>query len=112
MSRLIETVRTLGELCCFGKGQIGIGDPVKSMPKPSTECAVVDCTTNLEQWIGAISRPSHLLGLVHAPVDQEVRCAPGDRRSDAQTVPKSFGVVDQPCSLASEVFIDCMQRVP
>ena len=57
------TVRRSGGSCCFGKGQVCIGDPVKSMPKPGTEGAVVDCATNLEQQIGAISRPSHLLGL-------------------------------------------------
>jgi hypothetical protein len=33
--------------------------------------------------------------LVHAPVDQEVRRALGDRRSDAQTGAESFGIVDQ-----------------
>src|SRR5271166_1967417 len=82
------------------------------MPKPGTERAVVDCATNLEQQIGAISRPSHLLGLVHAPVDQEVRCALGDRRSDAQTGPEAFCIVHQPCGLALEIFIDRMQRVP
>src|SRR5208337_2197713 len=94
------TVQRSGESSRFGNGQVCIGDPVKSMPKPGTERAVVDCATNLEQQIGAISRPSHLLGLVHAPVDQEVRCALGDRRSDAQTGTVPFGVVDQPCGLA------------
>ena len=26
-----------------------IGNPVKTMPKPGTECAVIDCATDLEQ---------------------------------------------------------------
>jgi hypothetical protein len=45
----------LGESCCFGKGQAGVGDPVKPTPKPSTELSVVDCATNLQQQIGAFS---------------------------------------------------------
>jgi hypothetical protein len=94
------TIQRSGGSCRFSKGRAGIGDPVKSMPKPRTECAVIDCATDLKQQIGAPSRPSHLLRFVHAPVDQEVRCALGDRRSDAQTGPVPFGVVDQPCGLA------------
>ena len=60
------------------------------MAEPGTKGTVVDSAANLEQQIGALSRPSHLLGLVHPAVDQEVRCALGDRRSDAQTGPESF----------------------
>jgi len=59
-----------------------------------------------------MSRPSHLLGFVHPPVDQEVRCALGDRRSDPQTGTVSFGIGDQPRGLTFEVFIDRMQCVP
>src|SRR4051794_38199531 len=106
------TVQRSGGSCRLSKGRIRVGDSVKSMPNPGAERAIIDCATNLEQQIGAFSRPSHLLGLVHAPVDQEVRCAFSDRRSDAQTGPVPFGVVDQPCGLASEVFIDRVQCVP
>jgi hypothetical protein len=60
----------------ISKGRVGIGDPIKSISEPNTERAVVDCATNVEQ-IGAISRPSHLLGLVHASVDQEIRVLSG-----------------------------------
>jgi hypothetical protein len=35
----------------------------------------------LEFEIGAISRPSHLPEFVHPPVEREVRCALGDRRT-------------------------------
>ena len=42
------------------------------MPKPGVKRAVVDGAANLEQQVSAPSRPSHLLGLVHPPVDQEV----------------------------------------
>jgi DDE domain len=72
------TVQRPGGSCRFGKGQVGISDPVKSTPESGAECAVVDRATNLEQQIGSISRPSHLLRLVHASTDQEIRCAFGD----------------------------------
>src|ERR1700733_2146367 len=94
----------IGESCRSSKGRGGIGDPVKSIPEPGTERAVVDCATNLEPQIGSVSRPPHLLGFVHAPVDQEVRCTFGDRRPDTQTGTVPFGVVDQPRGLASEIF--------
>src|SRR5208283_5074250 len=100
------TVQRSGGSCRFGKGLVCFGDPIKSMPKPGTERAIVDRATNLEQQIGAISRPPHLLRLVHTTVDQKVRCALGNRRSDPLAGPESFGIVDQPCGLASEVFID------
>src|SRR3954454_24851636 len=90
------TVQRSGGSCRFGKGQVDIGDPIKSMPKPSTERSVVVRATNLQQQIGAFSRPSHLLGLVHAPIDQEVRRALGDRSPDAQTGTVPLGLVDQP----------------
>ena len=102
----------IGGSCCFSKGRAGIGDLVKSIPKPGAERAIVDCAADLEKQISAISRPSHLLRLVHPPVDQEVRGALGDRRSDPQTATVPLGIVDQPRGLASEIFIDCMQRVP
>jgi hypothetical protein len=102
----------IGGSCRFSKGWIGLGEPVKSVPNPSTERAVINRATNLEQQIGAISRPSHLLGFVHPPVNQEICCAFSDRRPDPITGPVSFGVVDQPRGLAAEVFIDRMQRVP
>jgi Transposase domain (DUF772) len=38
-----------GGSCGFSKGRVGIGDWVRSMPKPSTERAVVDCAADLEQ---------------------------------------------------------------
>ena len=96
----------------LGKGWVCSGNPVKSMPNPGTERAVIDSATDLEQQIGAPSRPSHLLGLVHAPVDQEVCCALGDRRSDPFTGMVPLGIVDQPRGLTSEIFIHRMQRVP
>ena len=69
-----------------------VGQPVKSMPELGAERVVIECITNLEQPIGATLRPLHLLGFVHALVDQEVRCAFGDGNSDAQTGTASFGI--------------------
>src|SRR3954470_13783978 len=43
------------ESCRFGKGQVGGGDPVKSMAQPGTEGAVIDRAPNLEQQISASS---------------------------------------------------------
>jgi hypothetical protein len=65
----------IGGSCCFSKGWVGLGELVKSVPNSDTERAVIDRATNLEQQIGAISRPPHLLGFVHPPVDQEICCA-------------------------------------
>ena len=48
------TVQRSGGSSRFGNGQVCIGDPVKSVPKPGTERAVVDRATDLEQQISAI----------------------------------------------------------
>jgi hypothetical protein len=80
----------IGGSCCLGNGQVCIPGPIKSAPQSRPKRTVVDCTTDLEQQIGAISRPSHLLALVHAPVDQEIRCAFGDRRPDPLTGPECW----------------------
>jgi hypothetical protein len=95
----------------MGKGRVCLGDPVESMPKPGTKRAIVDCAADFEQLIDAISRPSHLLRLVHASVHQEVRRAFGDRRSDPFTGTVLFGIADKPCGLATEILFDRMQRV-
>ena len=54
----------------------------------------------LEQEIGAAAGVSHLLGFVHAAVDQEVGGAFRDRSADPQTGMMAFGIVDQPSALA------------
>ena len=43
------TVQRSGGSCRFSKGRTRIGNPVKTMSKPGTECAVIDCATDLEQ---------------------------------------------------------------
>jgi hypothetical protein len=97
----------IGGSCCLDNGRVCIADPVKSAAKSGTKRTVVNCAADLEQQIGAAPRPSHLLGLVHAPVDQEIRCAFGDRRTDPLTGSESLGVVDQPCRLAFEIGSYC-----
>src|SRR5271165_3983518 len=87
-------------------------DRLKQVAESRAECAVVDCTPNLQQQVGASSRPSHLLRLVHPPVDQEVGRAFSHRRSDAQACTVSFGIIDEPSALATEIVIDLVQRVP
>ena len=49
----------------------------------------------------ASSRPSHLLRLVHPPVDQKVGRAFSHRRFDAQASTVSFGIIDEPSALAT-----------
>ena len=86
--------------------------PFKSAAEPRTECSVVDRAANLEQEIGSSPGPSHLLRLVHSPIDQEVRRPFGDRSSDTQAGTVSLGVIDQPGALTTEIAIDLMQRAP
>jgi hypothetical protein len=45
----------VGGSCRFGKGEVCVGDPVKSVPEPGTGRAIVDCAAHLEQQISAIS---------------------------------------------------------
>jgi hypothetical protein len=66
----------------------------------------------LEQEIGAAAGPSHLLGFVHASVDQEVGGAFRDRRADPQTGTMAFGIVDQPGTLTDEIAVDLALRCP
>src|SRR5689334_18160864 len=82
------------------------------MAEPRTERAVVDRTADLEQEIGASSRPSHLLRLVHASIDEEVGCTFGNRGPDTQAGTISLGVIDEPVALAAEIVADLVQRVP
>src|SRR5882757_2170270 len=80
------------------------------MAEPRTEGAVVDRTSDLQQQVGPASRPSHLLGLVHTTIDQEVRCAFRNRSPDAQAGTISFGVIDEPAALVAEIIVDLVQR--
>ena len=75
----IGTVQRSAGSSRFGNGQICACDPVKSVPKPGTDRAVVDCATDLEQQIGAPSRPSHLLGFVRTPVKEPPNKSPFSR---------------------------------
>jgi hypothetical protein len=66
----------------------------------------------LEQKICAAAGPSHLLGFVHAPVDQEVGGAFDERCADPHTGTMAFGIVDQPGALAGQIAVDLAQRGP
>ncbi|HME22055.1 MAG TPA: hypothetical protein VKI44_12075, partial [Acetobacteraceae bacterium] len=78
---------------------------LKQLAEPRTERSVEDCAANPEQEIGTSSGPSHLLQLVHAPIDEKICSALGDRSSDAQAGTVSLGVVDEPTALASEIVV-------
>ncbi len=81
-------------------------------PNPDPEHSVVHCTADLEQEIGTLSWPVHLLGLVHAPIDEKV-CRPlGDGSSDAQAGTVPLCVIGKPAALASQIAVDLVQRVP
>src|SRR5208283_2731198 len=86
-------------------------DRLKQVAESRAERTVVDRTPNLQQQVGASSRPSHLLRLVHPPVDQEVSGTFSHRRSDAQACTVSFSIIDEPSALAAEIVIDLVQRV-
>src|SRR5208283_5349065 len=87
-------------------------DRLKQVAESRAERAVVDRTPDLQQQVGASSRPSHLLRLVHPPVDQKVGRAFSQRSSDAQACTVSFGIIDEPSALATEIVIDLVQRMP
>src|SRR3954467_7283539 len=85
---------------------------VETLPEAGAERAVVDGAADLEQPVGATPGPAHLLRLGHAPVDQEVGRALGQRRADPQPGPVPLAVVDQPVALPDEVAVQRPQRGP
>ena len=70
----------------FGGGINGL----EQLAEVGSELAVDAGATDLEKEIGAAARPSHLLGFVHAAVDQEVGGAFRDRSADPQTGAMAF----------------------
>jgi hypothetical protein len=60
----------------------GIDFSFEDLSEGGAELAVEGGAPDLEQEIGAAAGPSHLLGFVHAAVDQEVGGAFRDRRAD------------------------------
>ena len=79
---------------------------MEQLSEAGTELAVEDGTADLEQEIGAVAGPAHLLRFVHAAVDQEVGGAFGQRGADAEPGTMAFGVVDQPSALAGQIAVD------
>ena len=86
------------------------GSRLEEVTEAGTERAVVDGAADLEQKVGPAPGPAHLLRLGHAPVDQEVGRALGERRPNPQAGRVPGGVVDQPGALASQVAVDRVQR--
>jgi hypothetical protein len=77
-----------------------------------TERTVVNRAADLKEQVGPSPRPSHLLRLVHSPVDQEIRGPFGNRCPDTQARTVAFGVIHEPSSLAGEIVVDFVQCVP
>src|SRR5689334_9910513 len=86
-----------------GQAGGGIGFGLEQVAESGAELTVDDGAADLEQEIGAAAGPAHLLLLVHAPVDQEVGGAFGDRGADPLTGMMTLGVVDQPGTLAGQI---------
>jgi hypothetical protein len=72
------TVQRLGGSCRHSKYRLWIGARLEPVGDPRTERSVVNRATNLKQKVGAAPGPSHLLRLVHSPIDQEIGRAFGD----------------------------------
>ena len=95
-------------------GQVGNGIDfsIEQRFEAGSELAVEDSAADLEQEVGATTGPSHLLGFVHAAVDQEVGSAFGERGTDPQPGAMALGIVDQPSALAGQIAVDFAQRGP
>jgi len=84
----------IGELCRLRQRRVRLGGSrLEQVAETGAERAVVDGAADLEQQIGAAPGPAHLLRLGHAPVDQEVGRALGQRRPNPQAGPVPVGVV-------------------
>jgi len=75
------------------------------LSKAGTERAIMDGAPNLQQQVGAASRPAHLLCFVHPAVHQDVGRAFGDRGAHPQARAVPLGVVDQPGALAGQIAV-------
>ncbi len=85
---------------------------VEALPRPGTGRAIVDGAADLQQEVGAPSCPSHLLGFIHSPVDEEIRGRFGERCSGTQAGAVTFGVIDQPVALTGKIAVQRMQGGP
>src|SRR5690349_7050918 len=90
----------------------GFSFGLEQLAESGAELAVDDGAADLEQEIGTAAGPAHLLLLVHAPVDQEVGGAFGDRGADPLAGAMPLGMVDQPGALAGQVAVDLAQCGP
>ena len=85
---------------------------VESLSIAGTKRAIVDRAANLEQEIGSLSRPAHLLRFIHSAVHQEIGRPLGDRSPNPQPGTVAFGVIDHPVALAGEIAIQRVQSGP
>ena len=108
-----DVIRAIGAVDDVTIAQIiATGTTVEELAEAGAEFAVEDSAADLEQEVGATTGPSHLLGFVHAAVDQEVGSAFGERGTDPQPGAMALGIVDQPSALAGQIAVDFAQRGP
>jgi hypothetical protein len=81
-------------------------------PVCGTESDIVDCEANLQQEIGATSRPAHPLRIFHSALHQEIGGAFGDCGSHTQAATMEVGVKDQAVALATAMTVQRLQRGP
>src|SRR4051794_41502374 len=85
---------------------------LETLPETGAERAVVNSTADLEQPVGAVSGPTHLLRFVHPAVHEEIGRALGQRRADPLPGSVPLSIIDQPVTLAGEVTIQRPQGGP
>jgi hypothetical protein len=100
----------VGVLADFAGTPACIGERLEFVPEAGAEHAVAARAANLKQEIRTPWRAWRPLRIVHAPIDEEIRCAFGDRRSDLRAGAMSPAVIDRPLALATQIAVDFMQR--
>ena len=78
---------------CHGQGRAGVGFSLEQLSEPGAELAIEDGATDLEQAVGALAGPAHLLRLGHSAVDQKVGGAFGQRSADPLPGTVTLGVI-------------------
>src|SRR3954453_12298119 len=57
---------------CDGCWRVPVAGGLETLPETGAERAVVNSTADLEQPVGAVSGPTHLLRFVHPAVHEEI----------------------------------------
>ena len=97
---------------CDGRWRVTVIVSLEALPETGAERTIVNGAADLEQPVGAASRPPHLLLLVHPTVHQEVGRALGQCRANPQPGSVPLGVVDQPIALTNQIVVQRPQCGP